>query len=216
MKLVLLGAPGAGKGTIAKLLAAVDGSVQISTGDMLRSAVDAGTELGKQAQDYIRRGELVADDLIIALMEHRLQQADCANGFLLDGFPRTIRQAEELTRLFGKLSIALDLVVNLEVPKEELLTRLTTRRTCVNRDCQAIYNLRSKPPAVEGICDNCGSAVLQRDDETEPAIMHRLETYHEKTAPLIGFYAQQGLLMSVQATATETILKTILAHLEAD
>lgn len=209
MKLVILGAPGAGKGTIAKLLTEVDGSVQISTGDILRSAVDAGTELGKKAHDYIRQGELVADDLVMELMEGRLQQPDCEKGFLLDGFPRTIPQAEALDQLLNKLNITLDGVVNLEASREVLLNRLTTRRTCVNPECQAIYNIKSNLPAKEGICDQCGSEVSQREDETEVAILQRLETYHEKTKPLVGFYNQRGLLLSVLSTTNQAVLDTL-------
>ena len=215
MKLILLGAPGAGKGTIAKLLSAMDGSVQISTGDILRGAVDAGSELGQQARDYMNRGELVPDDLIMALMENRLQQPDCKSGFLLDGFPRTIPQAEALNRLLGKLGIAIDIVVNIEVPREVVLDRLTTRRTCENPECQEIYNIKSKPPAVEGICDQCGSAVVQRDDETEEAIGQRLQTYLDKTAPLIGFYREQGLLLSVNSTSVEEIVAAVKDRLGA-
>ena len=215
MKLILMGAPGAGKGTIAKLLSAVDGSVQISTGDILRGAVDAGSDLGRQAQDYMRRGELVPDDLIMALMEHRLQQPDCETGFLLDGFPRTIPQAEALTRLLGKLGVVLDMAVNIEVPREVIIERLTTRRTCENRECQEIYNIKSKPPAVEGICDKCGSAVVQRDDETEAAISRRLATYNQKTAPLIGFYEKQNLLLTTKSTASEAVVKAVTDRLES-
>ena len=215
MKLILMGAPGAGKGTIAKLLSAVDGSVQISTGDILRGAVDAGSDLGRQAQDYMRRGELVPDDLIMALMEHRLQQPDCESGFLLDGFPRTIPQAEALTSLLGKLGVVLDMAVNIEVPREVIIERLTTRRTCENRDCQEIYNIKSKPPAVEGICDKCGSAVVQREDETSAAIDQRLETYNEKTAPLIGFYQKQNLLLTTKSTASEAVVKAVTDRLES-
>ena len=215
MKLILMGAPGAGKGTIAKLLSAVDGSVQISTGDILRGAVDAGSDLGRQAQDYMRRGELVPDELIMALMEHRLRQPDCETGFLLDGFPRTIPQAEALTSLLGKLGVALDMAVNIEVPREVILGRLTTRRTCENRDCQEIYNIKSKPPAVEGICDKCGSAVVQREDETSAAIDQRLETYNEKTAPLIGFYQKQNLLLTTKSTASEAVVKAVTDRLES-
>lgn len=215
MKLILLGAPGAGKGTIAKLLSAIDGSVQVSTGDILRGAVDAGSELGKQAQDYMNRGELVADDLIMAMMEQRLQQPDCEKGFLLDGFPRTIPQAETLRRLLDKLGIALDMAVNLDVPREALLERLTTRRTCENPDCQEIYNIKSKPPAREGICDKCGSAVVQRADETGQAISHRLETYAEKTAPLIGFYQKEGLLVPVKGTSSDAVVKAVTDRLGA-
>ena len=212
MKLILLGAPGAGKGTIAKLLSAKDGSVQISTGDILRGAIDAQNELGRQAQDYMRRGELVPDELVMAIMEDRLRQPDCDNGFLLDGFPRTIPQAEALNRLLDKLAITLDMAVNIEVAREVILERLTTRRTCENRTCQEIYNIISKPPAVEGICDKCGGAVVQRDDETEAAISRRLETYTEKTAPLIGFYEKQGLLVTVQSTTGEEVVKTLTAE----
>ena len=215
MKLILMGAPGAGKGTIAKLLSAVDGSVQISTGDILRGAVDAGSDLGRQAQDYMRRGELVPDDLIMALMEHRLQQPDCESGFLLDGFPRTIPQAEALTRLLGKLGVVLDMAVNIEVPREVIIERLTTRRTCENRECQEIYNIKSKPPAVEGICDKCGSAVVQRDDETSAAISRRLATYNQKTAPLIGFYEKQNLLLTTKTTASEAVVKAVTDQLES-
>ncbi|MDD9855211.1 MAG: nucleoside monophosphate kinase, partial [Gammaproteobacteria bacterium] len=188
MKLVLLGAPGAGKGTIAKLLSAGGGAVQISTGDILRGAVEAGSALGKRAQAFMSRGELAPDELVMDIMESRLREPDCAGGFLLDGFPRTIPQARALQELFGKLGIALDLAVNIEAPREVILDRLSTRRTCENPDCQEIYNIKSKPPAVEGICDKCGGAVVQREDETPDAIAHRLRTYAQKTAPLIDFY----------------------------
>ncbi len=215
MKLILLGAPGAGKGTIAKLLSAIDGSVQISTGDILRGAVDAQSDLGRRAQEYMDKGELVPDALIMSLMEQRLQQPDCAGGFLLDGFPRTIPQAEALNRLLGKLQIALDGVVNIEVPRAVVLDRLTTRRTCENPQCQEIYNIKSKPPAVEGVCDRCGGAVAQRADETEEAIGQRLETYAEKTAPLIGFYEKQGLLLTTKSTDSEAVVKAVTGRLGA-
>ncbi len=213
MKLILLGAPGAGKGTIAKHLSAIDGSVQISTGDILRGAVDAGDDFGRQAGDYMRRGELVPDDLVMALMERRLRQPDCANGFLLDGFPRTIPQAQALQHLLGKLNITLDMVVNIEVPREVILDRLATRRTCENPECQEIYNIKSKPPAIEGVCDKCGSAVVQREDETEQAIGQRLETYLDKTAPLIGFYQKQNLLVTAESTSSEAVIKAVTDRL---
>ncbi len=209
MKLILLGAPGAGKGTVAKMLTAIDGSVQISTGDILRGAVKEGTELGKKAQDYMNRGDLVPDDLIMGIMEARLQEPDCANGFLLDGFPRTIPQAEALKALLDRLGIELDMVVNLDVPREVILDRLTTRRTCSNPECQEIYNVKSKPPKVEGVCDKCGSPVIQRDDETEEAISKRLDTYNEKTAPLADFYRKEGLLVDIPATSSEVVVNTI-------
>jgi adenylate kinase len=215
MKLILLGAPGAGKGTVAKRLTELDGSVQISTGDILRGAVAAGTDLGKQAQDYMNRGDLVPDELIMGIMETRLQEPDCAKGFLLDGFPRTIPQAEALKGLLDKLGIKLDMAVNIDVPRDVILDRLTTRRTCSNSACQAIYNVKSNPPKQEGICDKCGSPVVQREDETEEAISKRLETYNEKTAPLIGFYDKEGMLVTVNATSSDDVIDAIKAKLAA-
>ena len=209
MKLILLGAPGAGKGTVAKLLTEIDGSVQISTGDILRGAVKAGTDLGKEAQGYMNRGDLVPDELIMGIMGDRLLEDDCKKGFLLDGFPRTIPQAEALKELLAKLGIELDMAVNIDVPREVILDRLTTRRTCSNSDCQAIYNVKSNPTKVEGICDKCGSPTIQREDETVEAINHRLETYNEKTAPLIGYYDKEGLLITVDATSSEAVIKAI-------
>lgn len=209
MKLILLGAPGAGKGTVAKLLTELDGSVQISTGDILRGAVQAGSELGKQAKAFMDAGDLVPDDLIMGIMENRLQEDDCKNGFLLDGFPRTIPQAEALKVLLDRIGQKLDMVVNIDVPRDVILDRLTTRRTCENSKCQAIYNVKSNPPKVEGICDKCGSAVVQRADETEEAISHRLDTYNEKTAPLAGFYEKEGMLMTVTATSSDAVIDAI-------
>ena len=209
MKLILLGAPGAGKGTVAKMLTELDGSVQISTGDILRGAVKAGSELGKQAQDFMNRGDLVPDELIMGIMEDRLQEEDCANGFLLDGFPRTIPQAEALKELLARIGVTLDMAVSLDVPRDVILDRLTTRRTCSNSDCQAIYNTKSSPTKVEGICDKCGSPTIQREDETVEAISHRLETYNEKTAPLAGYYEKAGLLMSVNATSSDAVVAAI-------
>ena len=209
MKLILLGAPGAGKGTVAKLLTKLDGSVQISTGDILRGAVQAGSDLGKQAKAHMDSGGLVPDSLIMGIMEKRLQEPDCQKGFLLDGFPRTIPQADALKALLAKIGIKLDAAVSLEVPREVILDRLTTRRTCSNSSCQAIYNVKSMPPKVAGKCDKCGSPVVQREDETEAAISHRLETYNQKTAPLIGFYQKEGMLMNVNATSSDAVVNAI-------
>jgi adenylate kinase len=207
MKLILLGAPGAGKGTVAKRLTELDGSVQISTGDILRGAVAAGTELGQQAEAFMKAGDLVPDDLIMGIMEQRLQEPDCANGFLLDGFPRTIPQAEALKELLAKIGVSLDFAVEIDVPRDVILDRLTTRRTCV--DCGAIYNVKSMPPKVEGICDKCGGKVVQRDDETEEAISNRLDVYNEKTAPLVGFYKNEGMLLTVSATESDAVVEAI-------
>ncbi len=210
MRLILLGAPGAGKGTVAKLLTAVDGSVQISTGDILRAAVKEGTELGKQAKAFMDAGDLVPDELIMGIMKERLKEDDCQVGFLLDGFPRTIPQAEQLKVLLQDIGITLDAAVNLDVPRDVILDRLTTRRTCV--DCGAIYNVKSAPPTVEGVCDKCGGKVVQRDDETEEAISNRLDVYNQKTAPLVDFYRAEGLLLDVQATSSDAVVATIREH----
>ena len=211
MKIILLGPPGAGKGTIAKALMAQDGSVQISTGDILRAAVAAGTELGKQAEAAMKAGDLVTDDLIMGIMEERLQQEDCKKGYLLDGFPRTIPQAEALKALLQKLGEKLDCALELDIPRDVIIDRLTTRRTCSN--CGEMYNVKSKPPKVEGVCDVCGGAVVQRDDETEEAILNRLEVYNEQTAPLVEFYRDEGLLVSVPTSDLEPVMAAIESRL---
>jgi len=213
MKLILLGAPGAGKGTVAKLLTKVDGSVQISTGDILRGAVTAGTDLGKEAKGYMDAGDLVPDELIMNIMGERLLEDDCKNGFLLDGFPRTIPQAEALDVLLEKIGVELDFVVSLDVPRDVIYDRLTTRRTCENTDCQAIYNVKSMPSKVEGICDKCGSKTIQRADETVEAISKRLDTYDEMTAPLADYYKNKGQLFEVVATSSDTVVEAVVAKL---
>jgi len=215
MRIILLGAPGAGKGTVAKLLTAADGSVQISTGDILRGAVKAGTALGKEAEAYMTRGDLVPDALIMGIMEQRLQEPDAKSGFLLDGFPRTIPQAEALTTLLKKLGIRLDAVANIDVPREVLLDRLTTRRTCSNPACQEIYNIKSNPPAPGDTCKKCGSPTIQRADETVEAISKRLDVYNEKTAPLIGFYDKTGLMVTIRETSSDAVVKAITARVKS-
>lgn len=214
MKVILLGAPGAGKGTVAKLLSEYDGSVQISTGDILRAAVNAGTDLGKEAKAYMDRGDLVPDALIMRIMEKRLQEPDCKKGFLLDGFPRTIKQAEDLRELLKKLGIALEMVIDLDVPRDVILDRLTTRRTCSNPACQEIYNIKSNPPAEGGKCKKCGSPVVQRADETEEAILNRLDTYNKKTAPLVNFYEKEGLLKTFLSLNSKETADAIIRELK--
>ncbi len=211
MKLILLGAPGAGKGTVAKLLTKMDGSVQISTGDILRAAVAAGSDLGKQAKAAMDAGDLVSDDLIMGIMGERLKEDDCKNGYLLDGFPRTIPQAEALKVLLADMGEELDAVVNIDVPRDVILDRLTTRRTCT--DCGEIYNVKSNPPKEEGKCDKCGGPVVQRDDETVEVISNRLEVYNKMTAPLAGFYEGEGMLLTVEATSSDTVIDAIKAKL---
>jgi len=185
MKLILLGAPGAGKGTVAKLLTKIDGSVQISTGDILRGAVAAGTELGKQAQAAMKAGDLVSDDLIMGIMEERLQEDDCKSGYLLDGFPRTIPQAEALKALLEKMGEKLDAAVEIDVPRDVILDRLTTRRTC--ESCGAIYNTKSNPTKVEGVCDKCGGHRLKQESLAVRVAEHGVE--HMLQMPIEDSYA---------------------------
>jgi adenylate kinase len=180
----------------------------ISTGDLLRAAVQAGTALGRLAAEAMHRGDLVSDKLIMGIMEERLQ-GRTREGFLLDGFPRTIPQAVSLDLLLKRQGLRLDLVVNLEVPEAVILDRLTTRRTCANPACHEIYNVRTNPPAPGDLCRTCGHAVVQRDDETVEAIAHRLEVYHQLTAPLVGHYERASLLLSVQALDTHAIAQAI-------
>jgi adenylate kinase len=212
MKAILLGPPGAGKGTIAKALMQLDGSVQISTGDILRAAIAEGSDLGKQVGAAMAAGNLVTDELIIDIMEQRLQQEDCQQGYLLDGFPRTIPQARALRALLARLGETLDFALELNIPRDIIMDRLTTRRTCSN--CGAIYNVKSKPPKVDGICDVCGNAIVQRDDETEEAIENRLQVYKEQTAPLVDFYRDEGLLLSVPTSDLEPVLAAIRERLQ--
>lgn len=212
MKLILLGPPGAGKGTIAKALMQIDGSVQISTGDILRAAIAEGTEMGRQVEASMAAGNLVTDDLIMGIMERRLQQEDCQKGYLLDGFPRTIPQAQALKTLLAKLGEKLDCALELDVAREVIIDRLTTRRTCTN--CGEIYNIKSKPPRVEGVCDVCGSDIVQRDDETEEAIENRLQIYNEQTAPLVEFYRNEGLLVSVPTSDLDAVTAAIKERIQ--
>ncbi len=197
-RLILLGPPGAGKGTQAKLLVERFGIPQISTGDMLREAVKAGSPLGEEAQRYMERGALVPDAVVMGLVRERLLQPDCRHGYILDGFPRTLAQAEALGKFLEGPGPPLDSVVSLEVPTEELIIRIAGRRTC--RTCGAMYHERFSPSRVAGRCDVCGGETVQRDDDQEETVRRRLEVYAEQTAPLIRLYDGQGLLRRVQGT----------------
>ena len=192
MRIVLLGAPGSGKGTVAKELVKDLGFPQISTGDMLRAALVKKTDLGLKAKKFMDAGELVPDDVVIGLIDERVQHGDCRNGFILDGFPRTIAQAEALETITH-----VDKVINLLVSDDLIIGRLSTRRSC--KDCGAIFNLVTLPPKVDGICDKCGGALFQRNDDKEEAIKNRLVVYNKQTAPLIGFYKGKGLLSDVDS-----------------
>ncbi len=215
MNLILLGAPGAGKGTVSKLLVEKKGMVQISTGDILRGAIKEGSDLGKKAEGFMTRGELVPDQLILDIIEEKLSKEKFPNGFILDGFPRTIPQAEGLKKIMSRLSIKINAAVDLIVDENEIVKRLSSRRTCSNSDCQAIYNVFSKPTKKEGVCDLCGSPVVQRSDETEEAIKVRLNTYKEKTAPLVDYYKNEGLLKSIDAnTGSDKVCESIISTIE--
>jgi adenylate kinase len=197
VRLIFLGPPGAGKGTQAKALAREWGVPQISTGEMLRDAVKAGTPLGREAQRVMESGGLVSDDVMVGIIAERLRQRDASPGFILDGFPRTIAQAEALNRLLKDLGQGLDSVVYFDVPETELIRRLTGRRLC--RQCQTAYHLVSAPPKRDGICDRCGGELYQRDDDSEATVRHRLEVYARQTAPLLDYYRGRGLLTTVKA-----------------
>ncbi|MEW5937169.1 MAG: adenylate kinase [Candidatus Thermoplasmatota archaeon] len=195
MKIVLLGPPGGGKGTQAKRISETYGIPHISTGDLLRAAVAAGTPLGKEAKRYMDEGSLCPDAIIIALIEERISMPDCARGYIMDGFPRTLAQAEALEQL-----TRIDMVLNIEVEHDALVERLTARRTC--RSCGAIYNLVFDPPGVQGRCDRCGGVLFQREDDTEETVVKRLKVYAEQTVPLIEFYKERGLLAEVNGNGT--------------
>ncbi len=211
MKLILLGAPGAGKGTQAEILCKKLGIPTISTGNILRAAIKDGTPTGLKAKSYIDAGKLVPDEVIIGIVDERLSQDDCANGYILDGVPRTIAQAEALE----KAGIAFDAVISIEISEEEILRRMTGRRVC--EACGSSYNVVAVPPRREGICDNCGGKLIQRKDDTPETVRARLEVYHKETEPLVGFYAQRGLLRTVaSAGSKEDTTKRILEALEIE
>ncbi len=200
MRLILLGPPGAGKGTQAKRLVEKYGIPQISTGDMLRAALKAGTQLGKEAKTYMDAGKLVPDQVVIGLIEERIKEADCKNGFMLDGFPRTVAQADALQGVMDKAGLKLDHVISIDVANEELVGRLTGRRTC--RSCGAGFHVLFDPPKKEGVCDKCGGELYQRDDDSEATIRNRLKVYADQTEPLIAYYKNAGLLRPIAGTGS--------------
>jgi adenylate kinase len=198
MNLILLGAPGAGKGTQAELIVSNYGIPQISTGDMLRDAVARGTELGKKAKEYMDRGELVPDEVVIGIVKDRLSQKDCEKGFILDGFPRTIKQAEALDEILKELGKKIDAVINVAVPEEEIVKRIVNRRTC--KECKAVYHLIYNPPKEDNKCDKCGGELYQRDDDKEETVKERLRVYKSQTEPLIEYYGKKGIVYDVDGT----------------
>ncbi len=198
MKIIMLGAPGAGKGTQAKMISDKYGIPHISTGDIFRANIKNGTELGKKAKTYMDQGLLVPDELVVDLVVDRVAQDDCAKGYVLDGFPRTIPQAEALDAALEKMGSKVGYAINVEVPDENIVTRMSGRRACVS--CGATYHIVHIPPKTEGICDRCGAKLILRDDDKPETVKKRLAVYHEQTQPLIDYYTKQNVLVEVDGT----------------
>ena len=198
MKIIMLGAPGAGKGTQAKMIADKYSVPHISTGDIFRANIKNGTELGMEAKKYMDQGQLVPDELTVKILLDRVAQDDCKNGYVLDGFPRTIPQANVLDEALNKLGEKIDFAVNVDVPDENIIRRMGGRRACVS--CGATYHIEHVPPKTEGICDRCNSELILRDDDKPETVKNRLEIYHEQTQPLIEFYEAKGVLKNVDGT----------------
>ena len=215
MRIILLGPPGAGKGTQAEHIVAARGVPHISTGDILRANVREGTELGRAAKQYMDAGELVPDEVIVGMVGDRLAEPDASTGFLLDGFPRTVPQARALEELVDARGTPIEVVLRMIVDRDELVGRLTGRRTC--GDCGRVYHVEHRPPRAEGVCDDCGGALVQRDDDRDDVVVNRLEVYRTQTEPLERFYWERGLLRDVQATGsvddvTARALDALAAH----
>lgn len=198
MKLIMLGAPGAGKGTQAQMVAEKYQIPHISTGDIFRANIKNGTELGMEAKKYMDKGQLVPDELTVKILLDRVAQADCENGYVLDGFPRTIPQAEVLDSALAELNEKIDFAINVAVPDENIVKRMSGRRACVA--CGATYHIEHVPPKKEGICDTCGQKLILREDDKPETVLNRLKVYHEQTQPLIQFYTEKGILRTVDGT----------------
>ena len=198
MKIIMLGAPGAGKGTQAKMIAEKYGIPHVSTGDIFRANIKNGTELGMEAKKYMDQGQLVPDELTVKILLDRVAQADCANGYVLDGFPRTIPQAEVLDKALTELNYAIDFAINVDVADENIVKRMSGRRACLA--CGATYHIEHIPPKQEGVCDKCGQPLVLRDDDKPETVLNRLKVYHDQTQPLIDFYTEKGVLKSVDGT----------------
>ncbi|GAA1759211.1 MULTISPECIES: adenylate kinase [Streptomonospora] len=215
MRAVLVGPPGAGKGTQAQILASELSIPKVSTGDIFRANVSGGTELGKQAKAYMDRGDLVPDEVTNAMVRDRLKEEDARGGFLLDGFPRNVAQAEELNKILDDLGVRLDAVLELKVDEEEIVKRLSGRRQC--RNCNRVHHVEFEPPAAEGVCDDCGGELFQRDDDREEVVRHRMEVYREQTEPLVSFYQGEGILVAIDATGgVDAVTERAKAALRSD
>lgn len=200
MNIIMLGAPGTGKGTVAGILKEKLNLVHLSSGDIFRECIAKKDALGKELDGYLSSGGLVPDDLTIRIIEAKLSEPDVQNGVILDGFPRTIEQAEELDRYFTKQGKKVDIVINLTTPEEEIIERITNRRICSNQDCKAVFNTKLNPPKVEDICDFCGAELVQRKDDNAETIKNRLKTYFENTSPLVEFYDKKGILYTSEVS----------------
>ena len=211
MRLLFLGPPGAGKGTQARELAREWGVPQVATGDMLREEMAAGTPLGSEAKQYYDKGELVPDDVILRMVGERFRRTDAAKGFILDGFPRTIAQADGLATMLQQLGQKLDTVIYFDVAQPELVRRLTGRRVC--RQCQTTYHLVSAPPRKAGVCDKCGGELYQRKDDDEATVLNRLQVYERQTAPLLDYYRKRGVLRTIAAEGTVEKIRQTLREL---
>ena len=204
MKIIMLGAPGAGKGTQAKMLAAKYGIPHISTGDIFRANIKNGTPLGEKAKEYMDKGLLVPDELVVDLVIDRFKNPDCEKGYILDGFPRTIPQAKALSEALEKIGDKVDFAINVEVPDENIIRRMSGRRACVG--CGATYHIKYNPTKVENICDVCGKELILRDDDKPETVEKRLNVYHEQTQPLIAYYTEQGILKEVDGTVDMNVV----------
>ena len=202
MVIIMLGAPGTGKGTIAGILTKKLDIPQVSTGDIFRKHIKEKTELGQLAESYISKGQLVPDKVTIDLVENRLKEEDVKDGITLDGFPRTVKQAEALDKMLEQEGKKVDVVINLTTPEEEIIERIVNRRVCSNQECKTIYNLILNPPKKEGICDKCGHEIVQRKDDNIETVKSRLENYFELTSPLVDYYEKQGKLYSALVSKT--------------
>lgn len=200
MVLIMLGAPGTGKGTVASNLSEKLGIPQVSTGDIFRKAIAEKTEVGVEAEKYISKGMLVPDDVTIKIIEERFKDADVQNGIILDGFPRTIAQAEALDEMLKNMGKSIRLAINLETPESEIIYRIVSRRICSNQDCKAVYNTKLNPPKQEGICDKCGSELIQRKDDNEETVKSRLDAYYKQSAPIVDYYKERGVLYSSEVS----------------
>ena len=214
MKIIMLGAPGAGKGTQAKLIAEKYSLPHISTGDIFRANIKNQTELGMEAKKYMDEGKLVPDELTVKILLDRVANEDCKNGYVLDGFPRTIPQAEVLTKALGEMNDAIDFAIDVDVPDENIVNRMSGRRACVT--CGATYHIVHVPPKKENICDKCGSELILRDDDKPETVLNRLKVYHEQTQPLIDYYKALGCEVDVDGTQSmQDVFEAIVARLEA-